>query len=68
MVCVSSIEFSQLSRTAATVHTRQISTYADEAGQNRVDDVIISYRWLKDAKDGVWRVAFTERRRVAAGK
>lgn len=41
---IRAIEFSQLSRTSATVHTRQLSTYTDEGGQNRMDDVIISYR------------------------
>lgn len=65
---VHTIEFSNLTRAAATVHTRQISTYTDETGQKQIDDAIISYRWLKDAKDGVWRVAFTERRRLTASK
>lgn len=65
---VKAVEFSQLTRTSATVHTRQISTYIDETGQKRMDDAIISYRWLKDAKDGVWRVAFTERRRFQAAQ
>jgi hypothetical protein len=65
---VKAVEFSLLTRTSATVHTRQISTYTDETGQKRMDDAIISYRWLKDAKDGVWRVAFTERRRFQAAQ
>lgn len=63
---VKAIEFQKLTRIAATVHTRQISTYKDESGKPQTDDVIISYRWLKDSKDGVWRIAFTERRRLTA--
>ena len=55
------ISFTKLSRTAATIHTRQISTYTDDHGNPVRHDAIISYRWIKDANDGVWRIAFTER-------
>ena len=58
---VREVYFSRLTRTAATIHTRQISSYLDADGKRVVHDAIISYRWLKDSTDGVWRVAFTER-------
>ena len=61
---IKAIEFQKLTRTTATIHTRQISKYTDEQGIPRVDDVIISYRWVKDAADGVWRIAYTERKRL----
>lgn len=63
---IEAIEFDKLARTTATVHTRQMSTYTDEAGKKHRDHAIISYRWMKDATDGVWRIAFTERRRIVA--
>ncbi len=65
-VVVKAVEFQKLSRTAATVHTRQITSYVDETGHPTVDDAIISYRWIKDANDGIWKIAFTERRRLTA--
>ena len=61
---IKAIEFQKLTCTTATIHTRQISKYVDEKGVFRTDDVIISYRWIKDANDGVWRIAFTERKRL----
>ena len=61
---VKAVEFQKLTRTTATIHTRQISKYVDEKGLPRTDDVIISYRWIKDANDGVWRISFTERKRL----
>ena len=58
------VEFQKLSRTAATIHTRQITSYLDASGQPQIDDAIISYRWIKDSNDGIWKIAFTERRRL----
>ena len=63
---IHSIEFQKLNRTSATVHTRQIASYTDDAGSKIVDDAIISYRWIKDANDQVWRIAFTERKRLVS--
>ncbi|MBQ9395124.1 MAG: hypothetical protein IJU23_06350 [Proteobacteria bacterium] len=63
---IKSIEFQSLTRTSATIHTRQIATYINDKGQNVVDDAIISYRWIKDANDQIWKIAFTERRRITA--
>lgn len=61
---IKAIEFQKLTRTSATVHTRQISSYVDESGHTQTDDAIISYRWLKDTDTGKWRIGFTERRRL----
>lgn len=61
---IHSIEFSKLSRTSATVHTRQIASYINDEGIQTTDDAIISYRWLKDANDQVWKIAFTERKHL----
>ena len=58
------MEFVQLSATSATVHTRQLSEYINDAGQKVVDDAIISYRVLKN--NDAWKIAFTERRRLVA--
>ena len=58
------IEFANLSRSSATVHTRQISSYINDAGQKVVDDAIISYRMITTGK--TWKIAFTERRRLKA--
>ena len=63
---IKSIEFQNLTRTTATIHTRQIATYIDDKGNHIVDDAIISYRWIKDANDQIWKIAFTERRRINA--
>ena len=63
---VHAIEFAALSRTAATVHTRQIASYSLDDGQKHIDDAIISYRWIKDSNDGQWKIASTERRRLTA--
>lgn len=61
---IHSIEFTKLSRTSATVHTRQIATYIDDQGIQTTDDAIISYRWIKDANDQIWKIAFTERKHL----
>lgn len=63
---VRAIEFSGLTRTSATVHTRQLSRYRDAAGRAVVDDAVVSYRFLRDSRDGEWRIAFSERRRLGA--
>lgn len=63
---IKSIEFQSLNRTSATVHTRQISSYINDKGEHTLHDAIISYRWVKDANDQVWKIAFTERKRLAA--
>lgn len=65
---IHSIEFAKLNRTSATVHTQQIASYVDESGNKIVDDAIISYRWLKDANDQIWKIAFTERKRLVTEK
>ena len=58
------MEFVQLNATTATVHTRQLSSYTNDNGQKIVDDAIISYRLIKNGD--VWKIAFTERRRLVA--
>ena len=60
------MEFVQLNATTATVHTRQLSSYTNDNGQKIVDDAIISYRILKNGD--IWKIAFTERRRLVAEK
>ena len=59
------IEFVDLTRNSATVHTRQISSYTDDQGNAVVDDAIISYRMILTS-DNHWRIAFTERKRLVA--
>ena len=61
---VKAIEFANLSRSSATVHTRQISSYINDSGQKIVDDAIISYRLVTIGKN--WKIAFTERRHLTA--
>ena len=61
---VHAVEFALLTRTAATIHTRQISRYIDDSGKVHVEDAIISYRWLKS--DNSWKIAFTERKHLIA--
>lgn len=61
---VKTVEFAMLTRTSATIHTRQISSYTDEQGQTHIDDAIISYRWLKSGN--TWKIAFTERKHLVA--
>lgn len=63
-IVLHAIEFAQLSASAATVHTRQISSYIDASGHPITDDAIISYRLI--VNDGQWKIAFTERRRLTA--
>lgn len=62
---VKAIEFSELTRTSATIHTRQITQYDDDSGIAHIDDAIISYRWIRSGSDP-WKIAFTERRRLTA--
>lgn len=59
------VEFAQIQEKAATVHTRQRSGYINDSGQNVVDDVILSYRLVRD-DNHAWKILFTERRRLSA--
>jgi len=59
-----SIEFAQIQERAATIHTRQRSTYTSEAGENVVDDVIVSYKLMRDDSNA-WKILLTERRRLS---
>ena len=61
---IHAVEFALLTKSAATIHTRQISSYVDENGKSHVEDAIISYRWLKNGND--WKIAFTERKHLVA--
>ena len=61
---VRAVEFTQLTKTAATVHTRQISRYTDDSGHAHVEDAVISYRWLKSGN--TWHISFTERKHLVA--
>ena len=60
------VEFATLTPQNATVHTRQVTSYTDDNGNTIVDDAIISYRWIKDASDNIWKIGLTERRRLSA--
>ena len=62
---VKAVEFSEITSTSATIHTRQVTQYDDETGTTHIDDAIISYRWIKDANANAWKIAFTERRRLS---
>ena len=62
---VKAVEFSEITSTSATIHTRQVTRYDDETGTTHIDDAIISYRWIKDANANAWKIAFTERRRLS---
>ncbi len=59
-----SIEFAEIQRRSATVHTRQRSTYISESGENVVDDVIVSYKLMRD-DNNAWKILLTERRRLS---
>ena len=59
------IEFVQIQQNAATLHTRQISTYINNKNEHVVDDVVLSYRLLRD-QAGAWKILLTERRRLTA--
>ena len=61
---IHAVEFAQLTKNAATIHTRQISRYTDDTGKAHVEDAIISYRWLKNGN--TWKIAFTERKHLVA--
>ena len=65
VVELKAMEFAHLNRTSATVHTRQISTYIDDDGKKVIDDAIISYRLISNG-NSVWKIAFTERKRLIA--
>ena len=60
------VEFAQIQPKAATVHTRQRSSYINEHGDVIVDDVILSYRLQKN-DDDQWKILMTERQRLSAG-
>lgn len=60
-----SIEFAQIQASSAIVHTRQISTYQNEAGEKVVDEVMLSY-WLVLDQENAWKILSTERRRLSA--
>ncbi|MBO4351666.1 MAG: hypothetical protein J6A01_12080 [Proteobacteria bacterium] len=61
---VHAVEFALLTKSAATIHTRQISRYTDDKGKPHIEDAVISYRWLKNGND--WKIAFTERKHLVA--
>lgn len=62
---VLAIEFAKIQKEAATIHTRQRSSYTNEHGVSVIDDVILSYRLVRDAQHS-WKILFTERRRLSA--
>lgn len=62
---VLAIEFAKIQTEAATIHTRQRSSYTTENGTNIIDDVILSYRLVRDDQHS-WKILFTERRRLSA--
>lgn len=59
------IEFAKLQKQAATVHTRQRSSYTNAQGVTVIDDVILSYRFVRNDQNA-WKILFTERRRLSA--
>ena len=58
------IEFAQIQPRAATIHTRQRSSYTNDQNERVIDDVIVSYRLMRDDKNA-WKILFTERRRLS---